>query len=48
METYNQLLIAIELSYITKESVKTLKPRIDSIAKMLNGLRQSKLKSSTK
>lgn len=43
METYNQLLIAIELSYITKSSVNAIKPRIDAIAKMLNGLRQSKL-----
>lgn len=48
METYNQLLIAIDLSYITKSSVNAIKPRIDAIAKMLNGLRQSKLKSSTK
>lgn len=38
METYNQLLIAIELAYITKESVDVIKPRIDSVAKMINGL----------
>jgi four helix bundle protein len=43
METYNQLLIAIDLSYISKDSVKAIKPNIDAVAKMINGLRQSKL-----
>jgi four helix bundle protein len=43
LEAYNQLLIAIDLTYITKESVETIKPKIDSIARMINGLRQSKL-----
>lgn len=38
METYNQLLIAVELAYITKESVEVIKPRIDSVAKMINAL----------
>ena len=38
METYNQLLIAIDLTYITEESVETIKPTIDSVAKMINGL----------
>lgn len=38
METYNQLLIAIDLDYITEESVETIKPNIDSVAKMINGL----------
>ena len=38
METYNQLLIAIDLTYITEESVEVIKPRIDSVAKMINGL----------
>lgn len=41
METYNQLLIAIELTYITKESVEAIKPSIDAVAKMLNGLSNS-------
>lgn len=41
METYNQLLIAIELTYITEESVEAIKPRIDSVAKMINGLSKS-------
>ena len=38
METYNQLLIAIELTYITEESVEAIKPSIDAVAKMINGL----------
>ena len=38
METYNQLLIAVDLSYITIESVEAIKPRIDAVAKMINGL----------
>ena len=38
METYNQLLIAIDLAYITKDSVATIKPSIDAVAKMINAL----------
>lgn len=38
METYNQLLIAIDLTYITKESVEVIKLRIDAVAKMINAL----------
>lgn len=38
METYNQLLIAIDLTYITQTSVEDIKPRIDAVAKMINGL----------
>lgn len=38
METYNQLLIAIDLGYITEESVEAIKPSIDGVAKMINGL----------
>lgn len=41
METYNQLLIAIDLTYITEESVEAIKPSIDSVAKMINGLSNS-------
>jgi len=50
METFNQLLIAIDLNYITEESVETIKPTIDSVAKMINGLWSSysdKLSQST-
>ena len=38
MEAFNQLLIAIDLNYITEESVEAIKPRIDAVAKMINGL----------
>ena len=38
METYNQLQIAIDLTYITEESVEAIKPSIDAVAKMINGL----------
>lgn len=41
MEAYNQLLIAIDLTYISEESVENIKPRIDSVAKMINGLSNS-------
>ena len=41
METYNQLLIAIDLTYITEKSVVAIKPRIDAVAKMINGLSNS-------
>lgn len=38
METFNQLLIAIDLTYITEESVEEIKPSIDAVAKMINAL----------
>jgi len=41
METYNQLLIAIDLNYISEDSVEAIKPNIDNVAKMINGLRSS-------
>jgi len=41
METYNQLRIAIDLTYITEESVEAIKPSIDAVAKMINGLSSS-------
>ena len=41
MEAYNQLLIAVELTYVDEESVQAIKPTIDNVAKMLNGLRNS-------
>jgi four helix bundle protein len=41
MEAYNQLLIAVDLTYITKESVEFIKPSIDVVAKMINGLSNS-------
>lgn len=44
METYNQLLIAIDLNYISEDSVEAIKPNIDNVAKMINGLRASHLR----
>ena len=41
METYNQLQISIDLTYITEESVEAIKPSIDAVAKMINGLSNS-------
>ena len=41
LETYNQLQIAIDLTYITEESVEAIKPSIDAVAKMINGLSNS-------
>ena len=41
METYNQLLIAIDLNYISEDSVEAIKPNIDNVAKMINGLSSS-------
>ena len=41
METYNQLLIAIDLNYISAESVEAIKPSIDAVSKMINGLSNS-------
>lgn len=41
MEAYNQLLIAIDLTYITEDSVTAIRPSIDSVAKMINGLSSS-------
>jgi four helix bundle protein len=41
METYNQLIIAVELMYVSKESVEAIKPLIDAVAKMINGLSKS-------
>lgn len=38
MEAYNQLLIAVDLKYISKESVEAIKLSIDGVAKMINAL----------
>lgn len=47
METYNQLLIAIDLTYITEASLEAIKPRIDVVAKMINGLSNTYSKKLT-
>ena len=44
MEAYNQLLIASDLNYIDNQNLESLKPNIDSVAKLLNGLRSSYVK----
>ena len=41
MESYNQLIIAADLKYIGKDSLKTIQPQIDVVARMINGLRSS-------
>ncbi|MCR4593416.1 MAG: four helix bundle protein [Bacteroidaceae bacterium] len=44
METYNQLILAADLKYIGENDLNNLKPQIDMVARMLNGLRSSLLK----
>jgi len=46
MEAYNQLLIAADLEYIDKQSIDSIKPDIDTVARLLNGLRASYVKKS--
>ena len=41
MEAYNQLIIASDLNYIDTQSLDNLKPTIDAVARLLNGLRSS-------
>lgn len=41
MEAYNQLIIANDLNYIDETSLESVKPSIDVVAKLLNGLRSS-------
>ncbi len=47
METYNQLILAADLKYIGADNLEELKPQIDTVARMLNGLRSSLLKKTT-
>ena len=47
METYNQLILAADLKYIGGDNLEELRPQIDSVARMLNGLRSSLLKKAT-
>ena len=44
MEAYNQLILAADLNYIGGDNLEGLKPQIDAVARMLNGLRSSLLK----
>lgn len=41
METYNQLILAADLHYIEDKHLDALRPQIDTVARMLNGLRTS-------
>lgn len=44
MEAYNQLIIAVDLSYIDESRLEGLLPKIDEVARLINGLRSSLLK----
>ena len=44
MEAYNQLILATDLNYINENDLDDLRPKIDSVARMLNGLRASLIK----
>lgn len=44
METYCQLIIANDLKYIDEQSLESLKPSINTVAKLLNGLRAAFVK----
>lgn len=38
MEAYNQLILATDLNYIDEQSLEKLKPSIDTVARLINGL----------
>ena len=44
MESYNQLILAADLKYISNDELKGIFPQIDTVARMLNGLRSSIIK----
>lgn len=48
METYSELETAADLGYITEEEVKSIKPRVIEIGKMLSGLRTSILSNDNR
>ena len=41
MEAYNQLILAVDLNYIGESNLENLRPQIDNVARMLNGLRST-------
>lgn len=45
LEVLNQLILAADLEFIKIEELNKLRPRIDEIAMMLNGLKKSQLNS---
>lgn len=46
MEAYNQLILAVDLNYISESDLVNIRPQIDNVARMLNGLRSSLLKKT--
>lgn len=44
MEAYNQLILAVDLHYIGDDNLNELRPQIDTVARMMNGLRSSLIK----
>ena len=44
MEAYNQLILATDLNYIDENNLDDLRPLVDDVARMLNGLRTSLIK----
>ena len=44
MESYNQLILAADLTYISNDELEGIFPQIDIVARMLNGLRAAILK----
>lgn len=46
MEAYNQLILAVDLNYISESDLENIRPQIDNVARMLNGLRSSLLKKT--
>ena len=44
MEAYNQLILATDLKYLGEDNLENLRPQIDTVARMLNGLRASLIK----
>lgn len=41
METYCQLILSNDLNYLSDNDLNTIKPKIDSISKLLSGLKAS-------
>ena len=44
MESYNQLILAADLKYISNDELEGIFPQIDTVARMLNGLRSAIIK----
>ena len=41
MEVYNQLIIATDLKYIDEDNLNGIRPQIDTVARLMNGLRST-------